>query len=151
MGDLRPYEFATTFYPLWAGIASDKQAQRVVQNLDRFEMPGGLKTSIHVSGNQWDAPFGWTPLQLFAVPGFRRYGYKEDADRLARKFIAMLVQEFTSSGTIVEKYERASFFKLNGWCFFAYINFFDRKIEKPLYFMYHDSNPYWVIRSIDCA
>ncbi|AFY94139.1 trehalase family glycosidase [Chamaesiphon minutus] len=104
-GDRRPYEFATTFYPLWAGIASTEQAQRVVQNLDRFEMPGGLQTSTHISGNQWDAPFGWAPLQLFAVQGLRRYGYQEDAERLARKFIAMLVQEFTSTGTLVEKYD----------------------------------------------
>jgi alpha,alpha-trehalase len=104
-GDRRPYEFATTFYPLWAGIASTEQAQRVVQNLDKFEMPGGLLTSTHVSGNQWDAPFGWAPLQLFAVQGLRRYGYKDDADRLARKFIAMLVGEFTISGTLVEKYD----------------------------------------------
>ena len=104
-GDRRHYEFATTFYPLWAGIASPQQAQRVVENLDKFEMPGGLLTSTHVSGNQWDAPFGWAPLQLFAVQGLRRYGYKEDADRLARKFIAMLVHEFTLSGTLVEKYD----------------------------------------------
>ena len=101
----RPYEFATTFYPLWAGIASTEQAQRVVQNLENFEMPGGLLTSTHVSGNQWDAPFGWAPLQFFAVQGLRRYGYLEDADRLARKFIAMLVQEFATSGTLVEKYD----------------------------------------------
>ncbi len=103
--DRRPYEFATTFYPLWAGIASAQQAQRVVQNLEKFEMPGGLLTSTHVSGNQWDAPFGWAPLQFFAVQGLRRYGYLEDADRLAHKFIAMLVQEFTNSGTLVEKYD----------------------------------------------
>jgi alpha,alpha-trehalase len=104
-GDRRPYEFATTFYPLWAGIASDEQAARVVQNLEKFEMPGGLLTSTHVSGNQWDAPFGWAPLQLFAVKGLCRYGYKQDSDRLARKFIAMLVQEFTTYGTLVEKYD----------------------------------------------
>jgi alpha,alpha-trehalase len=104
-GDRRPYEFATTFYPLWAGIASVTQAQRVVQNLEKFERPGGLLTSTQVSGNQWDAPFGWAPLQLFAVQGLRRYGYKAEADRLARKFIAMLVQEFATSGTLVEKYD----------------------------------------------
>ena len=104
-GDRRSYEFATTFYPLWAGIASVEQAQRVVQNLAKFERPGGLLASTHISGNQWDAPFGWAPLQLFAVQGLRRYGYKADAERLARKFIAMLVQEFTNSGTLVEKYD----------------------------------------------
>jgi alpha,alpha-trehalase len=39
------------------------------------------------------------------VKGLCRYGYKEDADRLARKFIAMLVQEFVTYGTLVEKYD----------------------------------------------
>ncbi len=101
----RRYEFATTFYPLWAGIASPEQAKRVVQNLDKFEMPGGLLTSTHVTGNQWDAPFGWAPLTLFAVQGLCRYGYTEEGHRLARKFIAMLVQEFEKYGTLVEKYD----------------------------------------------
>src|SRR5207248_9768020 len=38
----RHYEFATTFYPLWAGIASVEQARRVVASLPRFEAPGGI-------------------------------------------------------------------------------------------------------------
>ncbi len=101
----RPYEFATTFFPLWAGLASEAQAQKVVDNLPKFEAAGGLLTSTHVSGNQWDAPFGWAPLQLFAVEGLHRYGYHCEADRLSRKFITMVVQEFERSGTIVEKYD----------------------------------------------
>jgi alpha,alpha-trehalase len=101
----RPYEFATTFFPLWAGIASEAQAKRVVENLPKFEAPGGLLTSTHVSGNQWDAPFGWAPLHLIAVQGLRRYGYCREAERLASKFIKMVVQEFCKSGTIVEKYD----------------------------------------------
>ncbi|MDJ0707513.1 MAG: trehalase family glycosidase [Leptolyngbyaceae cyanobacterium MO_188.B28] len=101
----RPYEFATTFFPLLAGIASEAQAGRVVENLPRFEAPGGLLTSTHVSGNQWDAPFGWAPLQLFAVEGLHHYGYHCEADRLSRKFIKMVVQEFERSGAIVEKYD----------------------------------------------
>ena len=104
-GERRPYEFATTFLPLWAGIASEHQAKRVVENLPEFEAPGGLLTSTHVSGNQWDAPFGWAPLQLFAVEGLRRYGYHQEANRLACKFIKLVVQEFGKSGTIVEKYD----------------------------------------------
>jgi alpha,alpha-trehalase len=101
----RPYEFATTFWPLWVGMASEAQATRVRANLARFEAPGGVLTSTTVSGNQWDAPFGWAPLQLAAVNGLRRYGYHEDADRLARKFVELVVKEFEEHGTIVEKYD----------------------------------------------
>ncbi|NJP09886.1 MAG: alpha,alpha-trehalase [Leptolyngbyaceae cyanobacterium RU_5_1] len=104
-GDRRCYEFAVTFYPLWAGIASNDQAQQVAQNLELFEAPGGLLTSTHVSGNQWDAPFGWAPLNLIAVQGLQRYGYTEKAQRIARKFIAMLVKEFEKYSTLVEKYD----------------------------------------------
>jgi alpha,alpha-trehalase len=101
----RPYQFATTFYPLWAGIASAEQARRVVSNLPRFETPGGLMTSTQTTGSQWDAPYGWAPLQLIAVDGLRRYGYQADADRLAREFVSLVVDDFTAHGTIVEKYD----------------------------------------------
>lgn len=104
-GKRRPYEFVTTFYPLWAGIASEEQARRVVENLDKFEEAGGLLTSTHVSGNQWDAPFGWAPLNLIAILGLDRYGYRQEAGRIARKFISMLVKEFEKYGTLVEKYD----------------------------------------------
>jgi alpha,alpha-trehalase len=101
----RPYEFATTFYPLWAGIASPEQAARVAKNLSLFEAAGGILTSTQVTGNQWDAPFGWAPLQLIAVEGLRRAGYPQEADRVARKFIALVAKEFAEHGTIVEKYD----------------------------------------------
>jgi alpha,alpha-trehalase len=104
-GKRRAYRYATTFYPLWAGIASPEQAKRVWQNLDKFETAGGIITSSHVSGNQWDAPFGWAPLNLIVVEGLLRYGYEEDAKRIARKFLAMAVQEFFKDGTLVEKYD----------------------------------------------
>lgn len=101
----RIYEFATTFYPLWAGLATPAQAAKVRGNLARFEAPGGLLTSTQVTGNQWDAPFGWAPLQLIAVEGLRRYGFDEDADRLSAKFISLVNDDFREHGTIVEKYD----------------------------------------------
>lgn len=104
-GKRRPYEFVTTFMPLWVGIASEEQARRVVENLSEFEAPGGCLTSTHVSGNQWDAPFGWAPLQWFAIQGLHRYGYRDDATRLAHKFINLVTQEFERTGTILEKYD----------------------------------------------
>ncbi|PSN20122.1 alpha,alpha-trehalase [filamentous cyanobacterium CCP5] len=101
----RGYKFATAFMPLWAGIASEHQGQRLVAHLDQMEAPGGLLTSTHVSGNQWDAPFGWAPLQLFAVQGLMRSGHETAARRIASKFLTMVVQEFERTGTLVEKYD----------------------------------------------
>lgn len=101
----RHYEFATTFYPLWAGAATPEQARRVRDNLPLFEAPGGILTSTRVTGYQWDAPFGWAPLQMIAVAGLRRYGFDEDADRVASKFLAVVVKEFDEHGGILEKYD----------------------------------------------
>ncbi len=101
----RRYPFLTTFYPLWAGIASADQAQRVVRNLRVFEQPGGLQTSPRQTGDQWDAPFGWAPLQWIAVEALRRYGYNSEADRVSEKFLSLVQQEFVRYGTIEEKYD----------------------------------------------
>jgi alpha,alpha-trehalase len=104
-GRRRRYEFATTFYPLWAGLASARQAERVVLSLARFETAHGLLTSLRETGSQWDAPYGWAPLHLFAVRGLRRYGHDAEARRVARKFVALVSREFDEHDTIVEKYD----------------------------------------------
>ena len=101
----RNYPFATTFFPLWAGIANREQAAAVVRNLPLFEKAGGLQTSTNVSGNQWDAPFAWAPLQLVAVEGLRRYGYNTEADRISREFLSMVLEQYQQRGIIVEKYD----------------------------------------------
>jgi alpha,alpha-trehalase len=104
-GKVRRYPFLTTFYPLWAGIASADQAARVVKNLHVFEQPGGLQTSARRTGDQWDAPFGWAPLQWIAVEALRRYGYRHEADRISQKFLSLVQQEFARYGAIEEKYD----------------------------------------------
>ncbi len=102
----RDYPFATTFYPLWAGIASEVQARRVVAvALTLLEAPGGLKTSVRETGSQWDAPYGWAPLQLLAVEGMRRYGFSAEADRISQKFLSLVLKEFQEHHAIFEKYD----------------------------------------------
>lgn len=102
---IRRYPFLTTFYPLWAGFATRDQATRVAANLSKFEAEGGLQTSTYRSGNQWDAPFGWAPLQMIAVQGLRRYGFHEAADRIAVKFLTVVHDDYVRRGAIVEKYD----------------------------------------------
>ena len=104
-GRRREYPFATTFWPLWAGLASREQAARVVSRLGEFEAPGGLLTSLHPSGCQWDKPFGWAPLNYMAVMGLHRYGYRQEARRIARRFVTVITQEFVRTGQLFEKYD----------------------------------------------
>ena len=98
------YEYATTFYPLWAGIASKEQARALAANLSQFEQPGGLAMSRNDSEAQWDYPYGWAPIQLLAVEGLRRYGFTDDADRITGEFVSMVLDNFRRDHTLREKY-----------------------------------------------
>jgi alpha,alpha-trehalase len=98
------YEYITTFYPLWAGLATAEQARAVARNVSRFEQPGGLLMSRQETGGQWDYPYGWAPTQLLAIEGLRRYGYNDDANRLSYEFLSTVLQNFQRDGTIREKY-----------------------------------------------
>ncbi len=98
------YRYASTFYPLWAGLATDGQARAVVKNLSTFERPGGIAMSVKQSEGQWDYPFGWAPIQFLAVEGMRRYQYNAEADRVSVEFLSTVLQNFVRDGTIREKY-----------------------------------------------
>ena len=99
------YHFATMMAPLWVGLAADSQAAATAGMLWKLEVPGGILTSTHRTGNQWDAPFGWAPLQMIAVERLRHYGYTQAADRLSAKFVSLVSKEFQEHGIILEKYD----------------------------------------------
>jgi alpha,alpha-trehalase len=103
-GKRSEYQYVTTFYPLWAGLATAQQAASVASKLKTFEQPGGLVTSTLDSGVQWDYPYGWAPVELIAVDGLRRYGYSADAKRISEKFLSTVSDNFQRDGTIREKY-----------------------------------------------
>jgi alpha,alpha-trehalase len=98
------YLYATTFYPLWAGLATAAQARAVVKNLSSLERAGGIAMSVEDTRAQWDYPFGWAPIQLLAVEGMRRYGYNAEADRVSIEFLSTVLENFMREGTIREKY-----------------------------------------------
>jgi len=99
------YEYLSTYYPLFAGLATDAQARAVVANLKSFEQPGGAVMSPYNSGAQWDYPYAWAPTQMILVDGLRRYGFEEDAKRIAYKFAATIAENYAKEGYIVEKYD----------------------------------------------
>jgi alpha,alpha-trehalase len=103
-GKRSSYRYATTFYPLWSGLATPQQAKAVEKSISIFEEPGGLTMSTNDSGAQWDLPYGWGNIQMLAVEGLRRYGFNTDADRISYEFLSMVAKNFHRDGTLREKY-----------------------------------------------
>ena len=103
-GKMSTYRYASTFYPLWAGLATSEQAKAVASNLKLFERPGGLPMSTFNSGAQWDLPYAWGNIEVLAIEGLRRYGYNADADRIAFEFLSTVAENFRRDGNIREKY-----------------------------------------------
>jgi alpha,alpha-trehalase len=106
-GSRSRYAYATTFWPMWAGWADQEQARRVAGKVPAFLAPGGLLTSLEVTGCQWDAPFTWAPLVHMAVRGLDRYGFTSEADEIAHRFLALTFAEYDRTGQFFEKYDAA--------------------------------------------
>ena len=102
------------YYTMWAGMASDEQAKRLVDNLVKFEKNGGLTTTTRplidtsvLFGSlkaQWAYPNGWAPLQYIVVEGLERYGYHDEARRIAAKWVKCNLDWFDRHGEFLEKY-----------------------------------------------
>ena len=97
---------AATLYPLFVGAASPEQAGAVAATTRAlFLAPGGLRTTTVKTGQQWDAPNGWAPLQWVAVSGLRRYGQEALAREIGERWLATVAREYKASGKILEKYD----------------------------------------------
>jgi alpha,alpha-trehalase len=103
-GERSSYRYATTFYPLWAGLATPEQAKAVVKNLPALDHPGGVAMSTEETEAQWDLPYGWGNIEMLVIDGMRRYGFKADADRVSYEFLSMVAENFNRDGNIREKY-----------------------------------------------
>jgi len=93
-------------FPLFFGIATQEQADRVATHLkDRFLKIGGLVTTLtEGSGQQWDSPNGWAPLQFVSAKGLENYGHKELANEVKKKFTDMTRHIYQKTGKMLEKY-----------------------------------------------
>lgn len=94
-----------TVYPLFFGIASQRQANQVAKTIqDKFLMKGGVVTTLNTTGEQWDAPNGWAPLQYLTVMGLARYGHIELAKTITKRWLALNEKEYLAEGKMMEKY-----------------------------------------------
>ena len=102
-------------FPLYAKIATTKQAAAVAKRLERdFLKEGGLVTTLIETGQQWDAPNGWAPLQWVAIEGLRNYGHHQLANEIKKRWVTANIQVFKDQAKMIEKYDVISPGKLGG-------------------------------------
>jgi len=97
-----------TTYPLFFGLADEDQADRVADTLERRLLaPGGLLTTEIASGQQWDTPNGWAPLEWLAIRGLAGTGHDRLAEIVARRWAERVAGVYTQTGKLTEKYDVA--------------------------------------------
>ena len=97
---------AATLYPLFVGLATPGEARAVAATTRaRLLASGGVRTTLGTTGQQWDAPNGWAPLQWIAIDGLDRYGDRALARDIAQRWIATVDRSYRESGKMLEKYD----------------------------------------------
>ncbi len=97
---------AASLYPLFFHIATSEQAGDVTHLVaTRLLMPNGVATTLITSGQQWDQPNGWAPLQWIAISGLNDYGERVLAKTIARRWMHANLTVFNATGKLVEKYD----------------------------------------------
>lgn len=104
-GRKSPHVTAAAAFPLFVGLASRQQARAVARSLRKTLLkPHGLLTTAIDTGEQWDAPNGWAPLQWIAIDGLRRNGEAALAADIAAGWVAENARVYCKTGKLVEKY-----------------------------------------------
>ncbi|WP_313177169.1 alpha,alpha-trehalase TreA [Stenotrophomonas sp.] len=104
-GQQRPALTAATLFPMWLKIADPAQARRTATAVEAGLLrSGGLLTTQRDTGQQWDAPNGWAPLQWVAVDGLQQYGQQALARKLGVRFLRTVQSVYDRDGKLVEKY-----------------------------------------------
>ena len=92
-------------FPLYVNVATKEQATAVAAKIEKFFLqPGGVATTLEMSGQQWDAPNGWAPLQWVTITGLKNYGFRELAAQIAQRWIALNKRVYRRTGKLMEKY-----------------------------------------------
>ncbi|XP_064119906.1 trehalase-like isoform X2 [Macrobrachium nipponense] len=117
--ELIPGFYPSNLMPLWTESFGQERDRSFVVNqvlayLERNKIQsyhGGIPASLVESGQQWDYPNGWAPLQYFIVMGLHKAGRynimaKDMAFNLARDWVLNVYQTYENSQphTMFEKY-----------------------------------------------
>lgn len=104
-GERKPLPTIAAVFTLFAGVADDEQADKVADFIKKeFLKPGGLLCTTVETGQQWDWPNGWAPIQWVAIRGLRQYGHDNLADDIKRRWLKTCEDGYQRTHKLVEKY-----------------------------------------------
>jgi alpha,alpha-trehalase len=100
-----PHYTLAAAFPLFFKMATQDQAEKVAKIImDKFLKTGGLTTTLHQTGQQWDAPNGWAPLQWIVYKGFCNYGLFDAANQIKSNWLNTNKRIYKQTGKMMEKY-----------------------------------------------
>ncbi|WP_368529771.1 alpha,alpha-trehalase [Enterobacter cloacae] len=100
---------AAALFPLYVKAAAQDRADKVAAaTSSRLLKPGGITTTTVNSGQQWDAPNGWAPLQWVATEGLQNYGQNKVAMDVTWRFLKNVQHTYDREQKLVEKYDVSS-------------------------------------------
>ncbi len=98
------YTLAAAF-PLFFNVASPKKAAKIADIIEQqFLQTGGVTTTLKNTGQQWDAPNGWAPLQWITYKGLRNYGFDDLANKIKNHWLLANRAIYQKTGKMTEKY-----------------------------------------------
>lgn len=91
--------------PLFLKIADQKMTDSIAGKIENtFLKDGGVISTPYITGQQWDAPNGWAPLQWMTITGLENYGYTDLAKTIATRWLKLNADVFKRTGKLMEKY-----------------------------------------------
>ncbi|HMQ46542.1 MAG TPA: alpha,alpha-trehalase TreF [Saprospiraceae bacterium] len=104
-GACTPIYSLAGLFPLYFQLADEGQAKAVANQVAKlFLREGGVVSTPYNTGQQWDAPNGWAPLQWITLQGLRHYGHTELADTIKQRWIDLNTRVYQRTGKMLEKY-----------------------------------------------
>ncbi len=104
-GQRTSHRTLAAMYPLFFKIATQEQADSVAEIIENdFLKPGGLTTTLLETGQQWDAPNGWAPLQWISYIGLKNYGHDHLANEVRTRWMNTVESVYRKTGKMTEKH-----------------------------------------------
>ncbi len=102
-------------YPLFFRIATTEQAGATAAVIERYFLkPGGVVPTLYNTGQQWDYPNGWAPLEWITITGLQNYNFEDLASVIKERWLYLNTKVYRSTFKMLEKYDVVDTTKKSG-------------------------------------